>query len=337
MASTPALTRQDMCAVTSRASGEDPIGSAWSTQRYTMIEIGLPWVYDMFESPKVPPGLTTIMADLYSQGIYPPTIGFAPDEAWSVPGMTRVITLESPEPSIQEYQRREFLIPTDRVAEVYPALIESPQAPDLEPYALPESSTRDLFVCTHAAIDACCATMGYPIYKLLRHMVESLPTPTRAWRCTHFGGHRFAGTLLDMPSGRYWGHLDARDLAPLLKRTGDVDQMRQHYRGWAALPYGAAQVAEGELFLRVGWRWLECSVTPGQTPPFDWEHPALVEQSVRFEVAHEGLGVAGAVEVLISPTHVVQTRETSKSSEWHDAQQYATKIVSSERLDELLG
>jgi hypothetical protein len=38
-----------------------------------MIEIGLPWKYNMFESPKVPPGLAEVMAGFYEQGVYPPS------------------------------------------------------------------------------------------------------------------------------------------------------------------------------------------------------------------------------------------------------------------------
>jgi hypothetical protein len=301
-----------------------------------MIEIGLPWKYNMFESPKVPPGLAEVMAGFYEQGIYPPTIGFAPDDAWSVPGMTRVIDFAVPSEPMCEYERRELLIPTADVAEVYPALLESVDSPELAAYLQPPSPVRDILVCTHGAIDACCATMGYPIYKLARHMADALQEPTRVWRCTHFGGHRFAATFLDMPTGRYWGHLEARDLAPLLRRTGDIAQMRSRYRGWAALPYGAAQVAEGELFRRAGWRWFETAVTPGETTPYVWDEP-IPEQVVRFMARHDGMGVQGTVDVLVTPIEVLQTRETTKSPEWRDAQQYATRIVAIDGLERLFG
>ena len=55
-------------------------------------------------------------------------------------------------------------------------------------------------VCTHGNIDAACARFGYPIYQQLRqnYATQSL----RVWRCSHFGGHQFAPTLIDFPSGR---------------------------------------------------------------------------------------------------------------------------------------
>ena len=191
-----------------------------------------------------------------------------------------------------------------------------------------DPAQRDIFVCTHGAIDACCAKFGYPLYKLLRHMANNPAHTLRAWRCTHFGGHRFAATLLDMPTGRYWGHLDARDLGPLVRRDGDAATLRQRYRGWAALPYGAAQVAEGELFRRAGWDWLDCAVTPSETPPFDWENPVLDDQSVTFAIRHEERGIAGAAEVLVSPNGFIQTMESSSSGDMHVAQQFTTTITS---------
>ena len=302
-----------------------------------MVEVSLPWRYDMFESPKAPPGLGELYAGFYERGIYPPTIAFAPDDAYSVPGMTGVIDFVCPDGPLTGYDRREYLIATDALASIYPALIESPGSAALEAFALPDDGTRDLFVCTHAAIDACCATYGYPIYKLLRHMVDALDTPTRAWRCTHFGGHRFAGTLLDMPTGRYWGHLSARELGPLLKQDRDAESLRRHYRGWAALPYGAAQVAEGELFRRAGWRWLECAATPAPTPEFDWDTRRVDEQTVGFEVRHVGLGVSGTVTVEITHAGTIRTKDTSKGEDWHDAQQYHTRIVACEGLEGLFG
>ena len=42
-------------------------------------------------------------------------------------------------------------------------------------------------------------------------------TPTegsnlRVWQSAHFGGHRFAPTLIDLPIGHLWGHLDEEKL-----------------------------------------------------------------------------------------------------------------------------
>jgi len=320
-------SKVQFCSVVSAASGEDPIGSAWHAASYLMIELPLPWKYNTLESPNTPPGLHELVQGLYARGIYPPMIGFAPDPDHSVPGMTRIIDYRVPPAPFAGYDQREYLVPTSRVAGLLANRLEDRPGPELEAFAVVAGPPqRDLYVCTHGAIDACCATFGYPLYKLLRHMAANPDHNLRVWRCTHFGGHRFAATLLDMPTGRYWGHLEARDLGPLVRRDGDMAGLRHRYRGWAALPYGAAQVAEGELFLRAGWEWLGCAVAPSPTPPFDWENPVLPEQSVTFTVSHPGQGIDGTAEVLVSPNGFIQTMGTS-NGDFTDAQQFTTRIT----------
>jgi hypothetical protein len=292
-----------------------------------MLEIPLPWKYDILDSLNVPEGVGELVHELYAQEIYPGLIGFAADEAYSVDGMSRVIDFQLPAAPFSAYTRAEYLIPTHRVAEMLRESVHGRAHPDLASFAVAgDPLQRDILVCTHGAIDACCAKFGYPMYKLLRHMADNPAHHLRVWRCTHFGGHRFAATMLDMPQGRYWGHLSAQDLGPIVRRDGDLEVLRARYRGWAALPYGAAQVAEGELFRRGGWEWAECLVSASETPPFDWDNPVLEEQAVTFAFQHRERGIAGSVEVLVAPNGFVRTMEVSNSDDWTDAQQFVTTI-----------
>lgn len=340
---TAAATKQSriqLCSDISAASGEDPIGSAWHSVRYMMIELPLPWKYDTLESPGVPPGLHDVVHELYAREIYPGLVGFAPDEAWSVAGMTRIIDYVVPTPPFAGFVRTECLVPTDQVASVVRESFLDAGPAALAPFAIEAPpDRRDIFVCTHGAIDACCATYGYPIYKLLRHMAgaENPDRPFRAWRCTHFGGHRFAATMLDMPQGRYWGHLTAHDLGPIVRRDGDVELIRQRYRGWAALPYGGAQVAEGEAFRRGGWAWTECLVRPGEAPPHDFDHGPTEEQRMTFAFRHAARGIDGQVEFAMTPTGTIRTKGTTKGADWIDAPQFITQIVSEHGTQEFFG
>jgi hypothetical protein len=293
-----------------------------------MLELPLPWKYHTLESPNVPPGLHDLVQELYARQIYPGLVGFAPDEAWSVPGMTRMIDYTLPETPFSGFAPREYLIPTSQVVEVLRDSFAPESTGALDAFAIAtEPGQRDIFVCTHGAIDACCATYGYPIYKLLRHMADNPAHHLRVWRCTHFGGHRFAATLLDMPQGRYWGHLTAQDLGPLVRRDGDVDLMRARYRGWAALPYGGAQVAEGEAFRRAGWDWFDCLVSPGEAPPHDFEHGPTETHRMSFDFRHEQRGIDGSVEFAVIPNGAIRTKGTSKGDDWMDAPQFTTEIV----------
>ncbi len=325
----PQQPKVQFCSVISAESGESTFGSAWHTKRYILVEIPLPWKYSVLESPNVPAGLHDQVNELYAQGIYPALIGFDSDDAWSVEGHTRVIDYHLPHSGpITGYEQREYLFPTDRLAELAGPFLRDEHGASLDAYLVdPVPGQRDVFVCTHGAIDACCAKFGYPIYKVARLMADNPDHNLRAWRCTHFGGHRFAPTMVELPAGRYWGHLEIRDLGPIIRHEASLETIRARYRGWAALPYGAAQVAECELFARAGWDWTNAAITPGEAPPFDWDAPIAGPQVMSFEVAHESLGVEGSIEVTVTPNGSIRTTGRSGTEiDWMDAQQFTCDV-----------
>lgn len=314
----------EFCSVVSSESGEDPIGSSWHCGRYVLVELPLPWKYNSLESIHAPKGLGTLLMDLWDLGHRWGFVGFAPDEEHSVAGMTRVLDYRLPAAPFARYVRTEYLFPTERVVELLRLMATDPDSDALAAFRVDtDPATRDVFVCTHGAIDACCATFGYPIYKLLRHMARDPESGFRVWRCTHFGGHRFAATVLDMPEGRYWGHLSARDLAPFIRRDRPFAELRHRYRGWAALPHPLQQVAEGAAFVDAGWDWRRRLVRV--------EEPTAAvggEQQVRIDYRHPGSGEEGSMVVEIIPDGTVTTMHASNSSEFHEAPQFRTRIVS---------
>jgi hypothetical protein len=338
-AEAPNKPKVQFCSTISAESGESTFGSAWHAQRYILSELPLPWKYNVLESPNVPPGLLAAVQRINAEGIYPAMIGFAPDEAWSVAGHTRVIDYSLPEGAITAYQQREYLFPTERMADIIEPFLRNEHGQSLDEYLVtPPPDQRDLFVCTHGAIDACCATFGYPTYKLLRHMASTPAHKLRVWRCTHFGGHRFASTMFEMPAGRYWGHLEARDLGPIVRREATESLIRSRYRGWAALPYGAAQIAECELFARIGWEWLYTPVVPGEAPPHDWENDATEPQTMTFDLPDPTTGVTGHIEVTVSPNGSIRTTGSSGAEiTWLDVQQFTCEITAAVGVKHLLG
>lgn len=333
----PNKPKVHFCSTISKESGESPFGSAWHASRYILAEIPLPWKYSVLESPNVPEGLHAAVERVYADGIYPAMVGFAPDDAWSVEHHTRVIEYVVPEGAITGYRQREYLIPTDQIADRIEPFLRNEHGSSLDAYLVnPTEGQRDFFVCTHGAIDACCATFGYPLYKLMRHMADNTEHTMRVWRCTHFGGHRFAGTMLEMPGGRYWGHLEARDLGPIVRQEASEAVIRTHYRGWAALPYGAAQEAECELFSRIGWAWTRTPVIPGEAPPHDWENDVTEPQVMTFAVPHGD--DMGHLEVTVTPNGSIRTAGTSGAEpSWMDEQQFVREVTAAVGVEHLLG
>jgi hypothetical protein len=133
---------------------------------------------------------------------------------------------------------------------------------------------RDLVVCTHAAVDACCGTYGYPLYRHLRDAHGGTGV-TRVWRCSSFGGHRFAPTLIDLPEGRWWGNVTPERLTQLVDRTGHPADLMDMYRGWGLLPRPTEQALERELFRHYGWDWRHHHLTVQPTTEQRYDIAAL--------------------------------------------------------------
>jgi hypothetical protein len=102
-------------------------------------------------------------------------------------------------------------------------------------------------VCTHGKRDPCCARHGRPLYEGLREAADE----GWVWQATHVGGDRFAGNLVCLPEGLYYGRVDRFDALPLLvdHLAGRIDV--GHYRGrcWYSFP---VQAAEREVRVRAG-------------------------------------------------------------------------------------
>jgi hypothetical protein len=94
-------------------------------------------------------------------------------------------------------------------------------------------------VCTHGKHDPCCARHGRPLYEGLCDEAEA----NWVWQTTHVGGDRFAGNLVCLPEGLYYGRAE-REHAPRLvdeHLAGRV--LLELYRGRSIYSF-AVQAAE---------------------------------------------------------------------------------------------
>lgn len=93
-------------------------------------------------------------------------------------------------------------------------------------------------VCTNGRHDPCCASLGRPVARALHDRSDG-----SVWECSHFGGDRFAGNMVCLPHGLYFGRLGPAEGVRVAERyeQGTVDL--EHYRGRAGEPF-AAQAAE---------------------------------------------------------------------------------------------
>jgi hypothetical protein len=94
-------------------------------------------------------------------------------------------------------------------------------------------------VCTHGKHDPCCARYGRPLYEALRDELEA----EWAWQTSHIGGDRFAGNLVCLPEGLYYGRVDRDAAGSVLDQHFDRRILLDHYRGRSIYTF-AVQAAE---------------------------------------------------------------------------------------------
>jgi len=93
-------------------------------------------------------------------------------------------------------------------------------------------------VCTNGKHDACCAEYGLPVARALDELL-----PERTWECSHVGGDRFAGNLVCLPDGIFYGHLDPDTAVAAVAAHQAGRVLAPNCRGRSALPF-VAQAAE---------------------------------------------------------------------------------------------
>jgi hypothetical protein len=100
-----------------------------------------------------------------------------------------------------------------------------------------------LVVCTHGKRDRCCARFGQPLCVALHRQVPG----SWLWQSSHVGGDRFAGNVVCLPEGLYYGRVGRKDVPGLVDahRAGRI--ALDHYRGRSCYSF---PIQAGELAAR---------------------------------------------------------------------------------------
>jgi hypothetical protein len=166
-------------------------------------------------------------------------------------GHSRLLFIKRPER--RSHARRMLYVGSSRPGEERLFALEFDRHDDLLGYdfasALRDGGTPGVpvehpifIVCTHGKRDRCCAKYGRPLYESLKGKVD----PAWVWQSTHVGGDRFAGNVVVLPEGLYFGRVDDPDLDPLLDEYFDGRVYLDRYRGRSAYTF-AVQAAERAL------------------------------------------------------------------------------------------
>jgi hypothetical protein len=105
---------------------------------------------------------------------------------------------------------------------------------------------RVALVCTNGKRDQCCALRGRPVAAAV-----AAAGGWDTWECSHLGGHRFAATLLLLPSGDMFGQLEPESAREALRQFDLGRIMLAHYRGRCGQPF-PVQAALHAAAIRLG-------------------------------------------------------------------------------------
>lgn len=264
-----ALLNDRLCAVRAARAAQDPIGTGGTTPRLLAIEMPTPWRENLYNGNPDGTAIEQIWAlrEAYFERLRarpdsaqrfangtPGFYGIAP-VAESDPATRRALVYTRPGGAFAQYDAAEYVFPAESPAmvEFARAFFEAPH--DLaryETFRVSRGAERDFFVCTHGQVDICCAKFGVPLY---RQACDAGPG-VRAWRITHFGGHRYAPTAWEFPSGYKWAYLDEAAARQVLTREGPASAIRLNVRGWSGVA-AHVQLLDRAGLDRFGWRWLD--------------------------------------------------------------------------------
>lgn len=220
------------CAGASRLRDEPLVGTASTVRAFLLLEHAGPWGVDALRDARLPgdlgPRLLRAAHEANVRALLVRRPGRRPAQ-----GHTAVYAAYA-DPHEPWLERGDLADPAD-VLDLDLGALRAGRSPGLA------RTDESLFcVCTHGRHDACCAEAGRPVAKAL-----TLAHPEETWEVSHIGGDRFAGNVLVLPHGLYYGRLDPVSALSMAGHHAagnlDLDHLRGR-SGWP-MPVQAAEIA----------------------------------------------------------------------------------------------
>ena len=216
------------CSAASRVDGESMAGTAPTERAFLLVEYAGAWARDatavLSGHVDIPDGVRPQLIRRHRARVNDRTTVFA---AWRTDHDFRVETTT--------------LDTLGELADLDLLALAEGRSPGLIPYDAPL-----WLVCTNGRRDVCCAGLGRPVAAALAEL-----WPVSTWETTHLGGHRFAATVLALPSGITLGRLTAETAVSGAREVADGNHPVGLSRGRAGLS-GPVQAAELRLAAELG-------------------------------------------------------------------------------------
>jgi Sucrase/ferredoxin-like len=233
------------CAIESQRSAEPLAGTAWHAQRWLVVEQPGSWGAKALTQSYLDPEVgAALEAAARRWGV---RVLLARRPGWPPIGDTRRVHLAHAGVETQWIEHLDLDVGDDsRLLGLDLRALAFPEPPGVgAPGPVPL-----VLVCTNGRRDPCCADLGRPVVRALAE--AGLPV----WEVSHIGGDRFAGNVLCLPAGVYFGRVDASVAVDLVAdyRRGLLDLER--YRGRSCYP-AVIQAAEAYARLELGERRID--------------------------------------------------------------------------------
>ena len=249
------MNTSQYCSLITKELAPSIIGTAGYKPCQIFLELAQPWSSNILLSEKVPEGVDILMKDLMRKYKTPINLNaICSDQTPDRDALNLMILYCLPGSHQYTYLRYKVSF-----GQIVPFLRQSltslftGEAPE-EPSSIGEG--RAMMVCCHGQRDRCCGEFGLELYRHMREFCLSRGLDIEVWKASHIGGHKYAPTLIDLPSMRVWGHLSTKEAESLLLRDQSASTLIKRYRGFCGLPTAYEQFAEAEAFKQYSWEWL---------------------------------------------------------------------------------
>jgi len=220
------------CSTASVLRDEPVSGTASTVRAFLLVEHTGSWGVDALRDARLPDGLGDSLARAASAARVRALLVRRPDRSTDQERMRVFAAFAHPSRSWAE---------TTTLADPYQLLdldlaaLGAGRSPGLTPF-----DRTLLCVCTHGRHDACCAEQGRPVAAAL-----AAAHPEDTWEVSHIGGDRFAGNMVVLPQGLYYGRLDAEASVLVADRhaAGELDLDHLRGRSSYAMPVQFAEIA----------------------------------------------------------------------------------------------
>lgn len=227
----------DTCSVLSAVDEPLP-GTAATAPGYVCMEFSSGWGRDVLDGTALGPELSkelSARADVAGVRIL-----FIRRPGRDVARTTSTVLLARTEPENTWCERLEISDPSE-LLDIVPQVLAGP------PVGLGERVDEPIvLVCAHGKRDRCCAVLGRPVAATLRNEFGDA-----VWEASHTGGHRFAPSMIMLPTGYTYGRLGPEDSAAAVRDAQRGHIYAEGLRGrstWTA----TGQVAELAVRAEVG-------------------------------------------------------------------------------------